>query len=69
MRLMLHGNYYLMIGIFPDICYLIKLLTNKSAFWEYLEKDSNKSLLPKLFGNETILLAKRVVLAKYISNL
>lgn len=66
---MLHRNHHSMVDNFLNICYLIKLLTNKSAFHKLLEKDSNKSLLPDLFVNSTISWARRVVLTKYIINL
>lgn len=58
-----------MIDSFPNICYLIKLLINKSAFQEYLGRGNSKSLLLELFSNGTVSLAKRIVLSEYISSL
>ncbi len=63
-----HSNHHLTIGSFPDVCYLIKLLANKSAFCEYLKRGNSKFLLPDLFANGTKLLAKRIALAEYISS-
>lgn len=33
-RLILHGNWHSTISSFPDICYLVKILANESAFEE-----------------------------------
>lgn len=53
----LHNNYF------------IKLFASKSAFYKQLERGNGKSLLSDLFVNETTLLAKKIILANYTSNL
>lgn len=57
-----------MVGSFSNICYLIKPLINKSAFYKQLRKDNNKSLLPDFFANGIILLVKRIILVNYMNN-
>lgn len=58
-----------MIGNFPDICYLIKLLANKSDFHEHLRRNNSKFPLSDVFANGIALLAKREALAEYINSL
>lgn len=66
---MLYDNCYLIVGSFLNVCYLIKLFANKLAFHEYLRKGNSKFLLLDFFANAIVLLAKKVALTKYISNL
>lgn len=63
-----HGNRHSTVGSFPDICYLVKLLTNESVFHEQLGRGASETELPDLFANGTTSLAKGVLLADYISN-
>lgn len=65
----MYDNYDSIIGSFLNICCFIKPLANKSAFCKYLERDNSKFSLPNFFINNTTLLVKKVVLAKYISGL
>lgn len=67
-RSILHSNHHSTISSFLNICYLIKLLVNKSIFHEQLKRGSSKSPLLNLFVNGIALLIKGVVLAEYISS-
>lgn len=62
----LHGNCHSTIGSYPDICCFVKLLIKESVFYEQLERDNCRFNLPNLFANGSVLLAKRVLLIKYI---
>lgn len=63
-----HGNRHSTVSSFPDVCYLVKLLVNKSAFEEQLGRGDAKNELPDLFANGTASLARDVSLADYINS-
>lgn len=65
----MHDNHYLLFKSFLNIYYLtIKLLTNIYVFYKHVGRDNSTFLIADIFTNSTILLVKRVALAKYISN-
>lgn len=67
-RLMLHDNRYSIVSRFPDICYLVKLLANESAFKEQLGQGDAKNELPDLFANGIASLARGALLTDYIDS-
>ena len=67
-RLTLYGNCYLIIHSCLDICYLVKLLTMKTVFYKQLKRGNGRSYLPNLFINDNILLARGILLTKYINS-
>lgn len=67
-RSTLHGNSHSTVGSYPDVCYLVKLLTNEAIFYEQLGRDNSESNLPNLFANGSTSLARGVLLTEYIIN-
>lgn len=63
-----HGNRHSTIGSYRDVCYLVKLFTKEAVFYEQLGKGDSRSDLPNLFANGNVLLARRILLSKYITN-
>ena len=64
-----HENRYVMIKIFNDITFVVKLLVAKKAFKETLNHNSrNNCKIPTidLFRKEIIVLAKGIFLQNYI---
>lgn len=47
--------------------FFIKLLVNKSTFYEKLKKNNSKFLLINFFANRSILLASKILLSNYMS--
>ncbi|MCJ1343041.1 hypothetical protein MMC31_001230 [Peltigera leucophlebia] len=61
-----HGNRHSIVSSYPDVCYLVKLLTNEAVFNEQLRRGNSESDLPDLFANGSALLARGVLLTEYI---
>lgn len=65
----LYSNHHSTVGNFSEVYYLIKLFANKFVFRKYLRKSNTKFLLLDFLTNGTALLARKVVLANYITSL
>ncbi len=63
-----HGNRHSTVGSYPDVCYLVKLLTKESVFHEQLGRGASEPELPDLFANGSVLLSKGVLLTDYINS-
>ncbi len=63
-----YGNCHSTVGSYPDICYLVKLLTMEAVFYKQLGKGNGKSDLPNLFANGSVSLAREVLLSEYITS-
>ncbi len=63
-----HGNCHSTVGSYPDVCYLVKLLTKEAVFYEQLGRSNSRSDLPDLFANGSASLARGVLLSEYITS-
>lgn len=61
-ELILYNNFYLIIGSYLDVYYLIKLFIKKYIFYKQIGKNNNKTNLLNLFTNDNILLVKKILL-------
>ncbi len=63
-----HGNHHSTVGSYPNVCYLVKLLTKEAVFYKQLGRGDSRSDLPDLFINGNASLARGILLSEYITS-